>query len=62
MAETSRRLGELPPVGLALDADQVSAGLAQHAAARALRQQLAALHGQLQPLSQRLSQLHAAGL
>ena len=31
------------------------------AAARALRQQLAALHGQLQPLSQRLSQLHAAG-
>ncbi|HFP9371732.1 TPA: exonuclease subunit SbcC [Klebsiella michiganensis] len=61
LAETSRRLGELPPDGLALDAEQVSAGLAQHAAARALRQQLAALHGQLQPLSQRLSQLHAAG-
>ncbi|HED2403865.1 TPA: exonuclease subunit SbcC [Klebsiella michiganensis] len=61
LAETSRRLGELPPDGLALDAEQVSAGLAQHAALRALRQQLAALHGQLQPLSQRLSQLHAAG-
>ncbi|MCW9459226.1 exonuclease subunit SbcC [Klebsiella michiganensis] len=61
LAETSRRLGELPPDGLALDAEQVSASLAQHAAARALRQQLAALHGQLQPLSQRLSQLHAAG-
>lgn len=61
LAETSRRLGELPPDGLALDAEQVNAGLAQHAAARALRQQLAALHGQLQPLSQRLSQLHAAG-
>ena len=61
LAETSRRLGELPPDGLALDAEQVSARLAQHAAARALRQQLAALHGQLQPLSQRLSQLHAAG-
>ena len=61
LAETSRRLGELPPDGLALDAEQVNAGLAQYAAARALRQQLAALHGQLQPLSQRLSQLHAAG-
>ncbi|KFC43698.1 exonuclease SbcC [Klebsiella michiganensis] len=61
LAETSRRLCELPPDGLALDAEQVSAGLAQRAAARALRQQLAALHGQLQPLSQRLSQLHAAG-
>ena len=61
LAETSRRLGELPPDGLALDAEQVSASLAQHAAARALRQQLAALHGQLQPLSQRLSQVHAAG-
>ena len=61
LAETHRRLGELPPAGLTLDAEQVSAGLAQHAAARALRQQLAALHGQLQPLAQRLLQLDAAG-
>lgn len=61
LAETHRRLGELPPAGLTLDAEQVSAGLAQHAAARVLRQQLAALHGQLQPLAQRLLQLDAAG-
>lgn len=61
LAETTRKLGELPPVGLTLDAGQVSASLAQHAAARALRQQLATLHGQLQPLGQRLSQLNAAG-
>ena len=61
LAETRRRLADLPPAGLTLDAEQVSAGLAQHAAARALRQQLSALHSQLQPLGQRLMQLNAAG-
>ncbi|HEY4467082.1 MAG TPA: exonuclease subunit SbcC [Klebsiella sp.] len=60
LAEISRKLAELPPAGLTLDAEQVSIGLAQHAAARSLRQQLAALHGQLQPLGQRLLQLNAA--
>ncbi|QGN36841.1 exonuclease subunit SbcC [Klebsiella oxytoca] len=60
LTDTSRRLAELPPEALTLNADQVSAGLAQHAAARALRQQLSTLHGQLQPLGQRLLQLNAA--
>lgn len=62
LAETSRRLAELPPAELALDADQVSAGLAQHAATRSLRQQISALHSQLQPVGQRLLQLNAAEL
>lgn len=60
LTDTSRRLAELPPEALTLNADQVSAGLTQHAAARALRQQLSILHGQLQPLGQRLLQLNAA--
>ncbi|MFK3705207.1 exonuclease subunit SbcC [Klebsiella sp. NPDC088457] len=56
-ADAARKLAELPTTTLALDAGQVTASLAQHAAARPLRQQLAALHGRLLPLRQRLQQL-----
>ncbi|VUC87883.1 exonuclease SbcC [Raoultella terrigena] len=59
LAETRRRLGELPPATLTLDADGVRDDLARHAAARPQRQQLATLHSRLLPLRQRLSQLQA---
>lgn len=60
LAETTRKLSELPPAALTLDADQVTANLAQHAAARPLRQQLSTLHSRLLPLRQRQQQLQTA--
>ncbi|VFS59989.1 Nuclease sbcCD subunit C [Raoultella planticola] len=60
LAETTRKLSELPPAALTLDADQVTASLAQHAAARPLRQQLSTLHSRLLPLRQRQQQLQTA--
>ncbi|VEC87740.1 Exonuclease SbcC [Raoultella ornithinolytica] len=57
LAEIARKLAELPPATLTLDADQVTASLAQHAAARPLRQQLSTLHSRLLPLRQRQQQL-----
>ncbi len=60
LQDASRKLGELPATALTLDAQQVSRELAQHAAARPLRQQLSTLHRQLQPLFLRLRQLQSA--
>ncbi|BBV77937.1 nuclease SbcCD subunit C [Raoultella planticola] len=57
LTETIRQLAELPPATLTLDADQVAASLAQHTAARPLRQQLSTLHSRLLPLRQRQQQL-----
>ncbi|QDI10053.1 Nuclease SbcCD subunit C [Klebsiella electrica] len=57
LTETIRQLAELPPATLMLDADQVAASLAQHTAARPLRQQLSTLHSRLLPLRQRQQQL-----
>lgn len=61
LAETDRTLAGLPPTTLTLDAGAVSASLAQHAAARPLRQQLSTLHSRLLPLRQRQQQLQTAG-
>jgi exonuclease SbcC len=58
--DAARKLAELPGAALTLDAEQVSRELAQHAAARPLRQQLSTLHSRLQPLYLRLQQLQAA--
>ncbi|HDT0779178.1 TPA: exonuclease subunit SbcC [Klebsiella aerogenes] len=60
LQDASRKLGELPATTLTLDAQQVSRELAQHTAARPLRQQLSTLHRQLQPLFLRLRQLQSA--
>lgn len=57
LTETTRKLDELPPAALTLNAEQVTASLAQHTAARPLRQQLSTLHGRLLPLRQRQQQL-----
>lgn len=61
LVDTERTLAGLPPTTLTLDAGEVSASLAQHAAARPLRQQLSTLHSRLLPLRQRQQQLQTAG-
>lgn len=61
LVDTERTLAGLPPTTLTLDAGEVSASLAQHAAARPLRQQLSTLHSHLLPLRQRQQQLQTAG-
>ncbi|WP_434666891.1 exonuclease subunit SbcC [Klebsiella sp. B345] len=61
LVDTERTLAGLPPTTLTLDAGEVSASLAQHAAARPLRQQLSMLHSRLLPLRQRQQQLQTAG-
>lgn len=61
LVDTERTLAGLPPTTLTLDAGEVSASLAQYAAARPLRQQLSTLHSRLLPLRQRQQQLQTAG-
>lgn len=61
LVDTERTLAGLPPTTLTLDAGEVSTSLAQHAAARPLRQQLSTLHSRLLPLRQRQQQLQTAG-
>ncbi len=60
LQDAARKLGELPASALTLDAAQVNHELAQHTAARPLRQQLSTLHSRLQPLYLRLQQLQRA--
>lgn len=55
-----QQLAQLPNAGLTLDAQEVSAAMAAHTAARPLRQQLTALHARFLPLQKRRQQLHEA--
>ncbi|MFV0262805.1 MAG: exonuclease subunit SbcC [Kluyvera sp.] len=53
----ARQLADLPPSALTLSQEEVAAQIAEHAAARPLRQQLSALHARFIPLHARRQQL-----